>query len=138
MKMTKLSILMTVSCIMLIAAVNVAALSDLPRISNAELKELMDKGTPVIIIDVQPTELFEEGHIKGAISLPASSPIRLEDVWSFPYDQLIVTYCDCGPGETDSAEAAAQLMRFGFDQVKVLADPAIKGWKESGYPVSKK
>ena len=133
-------------CLMLTAAVFLAlfvavyaeAQSKVPRISIQELKGMLDKKTPVIIIDVQPAGVYAEGHIKGAISLPASSKIKLEDVWDFPYDRLIVTYCDCGPGETDSADAAAQLIKFGYDNVKVLADPSIKGWKAAKYPLEKK
>ena len=138
MKNVKLSVLIGVLCLMAITAVGASAQSDIPRISIKELKGMMDKGTPLIIIDVQPATIYAEGHIKGAISLPASERIRLEDVWDFPYDRMIVTYCDCGPGETDSAEAAAQLMKFGFDEVRVLADPAIKGWKDEKYPLEKK
>ena len=139
MKKVRLSVLITVLCLMLAAsAVFVAAQSGTPRISIQELKSMMDKGTPVIIIDVQPKEIYARGHIKGAISLPASSKIKLEDVWDFPSDQLIVTYCDCGPGEADSSEAATQLIRFGYDNVKVLADPSIKGWKDAKYPLEKK
>ena len=125
-------------CLVLVSAIFAVAQANIPRISIKELKSMMDKGTPVIIIDVQPETIYKEGHIKGAISLPSSARIRLEDVWDFPYDRMIVTYCDCGPGETDSADSAAQLMRFGFENVKVLADPAIKGWKEAGYPMEKK
>jgi len=124
-------------CMVLIAAVFAPAQSDMPRIGIEELKALMDKGTPVTIIDVQPKGIYAEGHIKGAISLPASKRITLEDVWSIPSDQLIVTYCDCGPGEADSAEAASQLFMFGYD-VKVLSDPSIRGWKSAGYPIEKK
>jgi len=137
MKKTKLFILIGILCLILTAAVYVAAQGNIPRISNEELKDMMDKGTPVMVIDVQPKNIYAEGRIKGAISLPASARIRLEDVWDFPYDRLIVTYCDCGPGETDSADAAAQLIKFGYDNVKVLADPAIKGWKAAGYPLDK-
>ena len=137
MKKTKVFTLITVVCLVLIAAVYVSAQSGAPRISIQELKSMMDNGTPVIIIDVQPKEIYDQGHIKGAISLPASSPIRLEDVWDLPSDRLIVTYCDCGPGEADSSDAATQLMRFGYDDVKVLADPSIKGWKDAKYPLEK-
>ena len=126
-----------VLCLALIAAVLAAAQSGMPRISIKELKDIIDKGGPVTIIDVQPKSMYDEGHIKGAISLPAAKRIALEDVWSIPSDQLIVTYCDCGPGEADSADAAEQLLLFGYD-VKVLADPSIRGWKNAGYPIEKK
>jgi rhodanese-related sulfurtransferase len=115
-----------------------ATQGDVPRISIQELKKMMDDETPVTIIDVQPKDIYEMGHIKGAISLPWKAQIALEDVWSLPNDQPIVTYCDCGPGESDSASVAAQLFQFGFDNVKVLKDPSIRGWKELNYPMEKK
>ena len=124
-------------CLVSIAAAYASAQSGVPRISIRELKDMIDKKTPVTIIDVQPKNIYAEGHIKGAISLPASKKIALEDVWSIPSDRLVVTYCDCGPGEADSSDAAEQLFLFGYD-VKVLADPSIKGWKAAGYPLEKK
>ena len=127
-------------CVVLsvIGSAHAAMQGDVPRISVQELKKMMDDGTPVIIIDVQPKDIYEMEHIKGAISLPWKSQIALEDVWSLPNDQPIVTYCDCGPGESDSADVASQLFNFGFDNVKVLKDPSIRGWKELKYPTEKK
>jgi rhodanese-related sulfurtransferase len=86
---------------------------------------------------VQPKDVYATEHIKGAISLPYKPQIQLEDVWSLPENRLIVTYCDCGPGEADSADIAAQLIRFGHENVKVLKDPSIRGWKAAGYPMEK-
>jgi rhodanese-related sulfurtransferase len=121
-----------------IFSVHAAMQGDVPRITIQELKKMMDNGTPVTIIDAQPKDIYAMEHIKGAISLPWKAQIALEDVWSLPNDQPIVTYCDCGPGESDSASVAAQLFNFGFDNVKVLQDPSIRGWKELGYPTDKK
>jgi len=138
-KKTCFSISVGILCILLIGGVYAAAQSDdVPRISIKELKDMMDKKTPVIIIDVQPKEVYAKGHIRGAISLPAGRQIQLEDVWSLPSDRMIVTYCDCGPGESDSVYAARQIMRFGYDNVKVLSDPSIQGWKDAGYPTAKR
>jgi rhodanese-related sulfurtransferase len=109
--------------------------ADVPRITIQELKEMMDKGKEVTIIDTQPRAIYAMGHIKGAVSLPWKSQIALEDVWSLASDVLVVTYCDCGPGEADSADMAAQLIRMGFANVKTLKDPSIRGWKEAGYPI---
>jgi len=122
---------------LLTGIVHAAAQADVPRISIQELKAMLDNGTPVTVIDAQPESIYAEGHIKGAVSLPWKSQLDLEDVWSLPNDKPIVTYCDCGPGESDSADVAAQLIEMGFDDVKVLKDPAIHGWKEAGYPIEK-
>ncbi|MBN2241387.1 MAG: rhodanese-like domain-containing protein [Acidobacteria bacterium] len=115
-----------------------AAGEGIPRISIKELKDMLDQGKPVTIIDTQPESVYAEGHIKGAISIQWKSQIALEDVWSLPNDIPIVTYCDCGPGESDSADVAAQLIRMGFEDVLVLEDPSIRGWKEAGYPTENK
>jgi rhodanese-related sulfurtransferase len=122
---------------LIIAGINAAAQGDVPRISIQELKQIMDSGKPVVIIDAQPKEIYKAGHIKGAISIPWRSQIPLEEVWNLPKNKPVVTYCDCGPGEADSADVATQLIQFGFENVKVLGDPAIKGWKKAGYPIEK-
>jgi len=123
---------------LLIVSICAATQADIPRISIQELKKMMDQGVKVTIIDVQPKAIYDKGHIKGAISIPWKSQIALEDVWSLPSDKPIVTYCACGPGESDSADIANQLIRMGYDDIKVLKDPSIQGWKQAGYPIEKK
>jgi rhodanese-related sulfurtransferase len=137
-KMKKIIFLTVLATILGLGSVHGFAQDELPRISIQELKKMMDNDEPVTIIDVQPKEVYEMGHIKGAISIPWKSQIALEDVWSLPGDQLIVTYCDCGPGEADSADVADQLFQMGYESVKVLGDPSIEGWREAGYPMEKK
>lgn len=108
---------------------------DVPRIGIEELKALMDSGADVVIVDNRPRVAYEQGHIKGAVNLPYTAELREEEVGILSRDKLTVTYCDCGPGEADSASVAAQLIKMGFSNVKVLADPSIVGWIQAGYPV---
>ena len=121
----------------IVVDINAAAQGNVPRISIQDLKKMMDAGKPVTIIDVQPKDVYKAGHIKGAISIPWKSQIALEDVFNLPTEKPVVTYCDCGPGEADSSDVASQLLQMGFDDVKVLGDPSIKGWKAAGYPMEK-
>jgi rhodanese-related sulfurtransferase len=136
---TKIFCILATTCLVWLIAsgINAYAQGDIPRISIQELKKLLDSGKPVTIVDAQPKEVYKEGRIKGAISMPWRSQIPLEDVWNLPKDKPVVTYCDCGPGESDSADVASQLIQFGFENVKVLADPSIKGWKAAGFPMEK-
>jgi rhodanese-related sulfurtransferase len=106
----------------------------MPRISVEELKALMDSGTRIAILDVRPKESFDLGHIAGAISFPWKSQLTMGDVELLPMTMPMVTYCDCGPGEADSADVAFQLLGFGITDVEILAHPAIEGWLEAGYP----
>lgn len=115
---------------------------DMPRISLEELKALMDSGANITILDNRPGELYEMGHIKGAISSPwkpgglAYIDLEMATLEYVPAGTLVITYCDCGPGEADSADIALQLIEMGVaENVKVLADPSIEGWIEAGYPM---
>ena len=121
-----------------VLSVSAAADKDISRITIKELKDMIDRKVEVIIIDVQPKAIYKKGHIKGAISIPWKSQLALEDVWSLPSGILIVTYCACGPKESDSEDIAHQLIKMGYDDVKVLKHPSIQGWKEAGYPIEKK
>ena len=109
----------------------------LPRISIEELKTIIDRGADIVIIDTQPKKLYEFRHIKGAISLPWAMKIDWATAQKLPRDKLLITYCDCGPGEGDSHSVGIQLKGMGFTQVKVLADPSIRGWMEKGYPIER-
>jgi rhodanese-related sulfurtransferase len=111
---------------------------EVPRITQEELKALMDSGDRIVILDCQPRGAYEEGHIRGAVSMPWRPQLDEEEVvdaLALPWDVPIITYCDCGPGEADSADVALQLIRMGFLDVKVLIDPSIRGWMEAGYPI---
>lgn len=108
------------------------------RITIDELKKLIDQGADLVIVDVQSKDTYAKNHIKGAISLPWKPKILTAEAAHLPKHKLIVTYCDCGPGEADSNRMAQQLVGLGFTDVKVLADPAIRGWIKASYPVEKK
>ena len=111
------------------------ASSDIPRIAIESLKKMMDQKADLLIIDVQPRAVYEKGHIKGAVSLPWTPKLTEAQVASLPRNKPVVVYCDCGPGESDSSSIAERLLDFGFDNVSVLADPSIRGWKQAGYPM---
>jgi rhodanese-related sulfurtransferase len=122
---------------MFIVTVAFAGHPEIPRISIDELKQLIDTKGDSIILDAQLKGIYEKGHIKGALSLPWKPEVTDADVEKLAKDKLIVTYCDCGPGESDSSDLANQLINLGFTNVKVLKDPAIRGWKKAGYPMEK-
>lgn len=110
---------------------------EIPRITIEELKQKVDNGGDIVVLDAQPKAIYDKGHIKGALSFPWASKLTQWDVRHIPRDKMIIIYCDCGPGEADSSELAAQLREMGFNNVKVLADPSIKGWIRAGYPTGK-
>ena len=132
-----LIMLIMVAASILIVSLPAAAREEIPRINIKELKNMIDQEAEVTIIDVQPKAIYDKGRIKGAVSIPWKSQLLLEDVWSIPGGIPIVIYCACGPGESDSADIARQLIKMGYSDVMVLEHPAIEGWKDAGYPIEK-
>jgi|GEM_PF-459616 len=60
------------------------------RVSVAELNDLLAKGQAVPV-DVRSPEAFQQGHIKGAILMPADE-VRAR-ARELPKDKLLVFYC---------------------------------------------
>ena len=108
---------------------------EIPRISIDQLKSLIDAKAEVIILDAQLKDIYDKGHIRGALSFPWKSDVSDADVEKFDKDKLMVIYCDCGPGAADSSDLSAQFIELGFTNVKILQNPSIRGWKKAGYPM---
>jgi 3-mercaptopyruvate sulfurtransferase SseA len=58
------------------------------RITPAEARELLEKGT-AIIVDVRGEESYRIGHVKGALWMPDIAARTKE----LPRDKMIITYC---------------------------------------------
>jgi cytochrome c oxidase cbb3-type subunit III len=126
--------LFSVTLFFLLVGTVYAAHDEIPRITIEELKKLIDAKADVVILDVQLKSTYDKGHIKGALSFPWTAELTDGQARRLPRNKPIITYCDCGPGETDSASMAAQLIDLGFADVKILKDPSIRGWKKAGLP----
>ena len=64
---------------------------EVPRISPAQLKERLDGGEDVLVVDARSEGEYAEQHIPGAISVPLTQvEARLDE---FPRDKEIVFYC---------------------------------------------
>ncbi len=88
-----------------------------------------------VFVDARSAEDYKDGHIKGAISLPAYEFDSLIDRFynDFPVSVSIVTYCS-GRECDDSHELAQLLIGEGYTKVNVFID-GYPAWKEEGYPV---
>jgi rhodanese-related sulfurtransferase len=67
-----------------------AAQDEAKRISVAEAKEALAKGTAVLV-DVRGSEAYRAEHAKGALSIPLSEVAGRAG--ELPNDKLIITYC---------------------------------------------
>jgi hypothetical protein len=60
---------------------------DVPRITSEELKDRLDDGEEIVVVDTRETSSYDRGHIAGAI---LETPGYFD---GFPLDQEIVLYC---------------------------------------------
>jgi molybdopterin/thiamine biosynthesis adenylyltransferase/rhodanese-related sulfurtransferase len=80
-------------------------------ITAAELKQLLDSGKPIELIDVREPAEWEIVSIPGAKLIPKDEILRGEALSSLPQDRQIVMYCKTG---VRSAETLAAVKGAGF------------------------
>jgi membrane protein DedA with SNARE-associated domain/rhodanese-related sulfurtransferase len=103
------------------------------RITPEELKEKLDAGEDLMILDVRhPLEFQAEPQtIPGALFVP---PEQLgKNNHQIPPDREIILYCNC-PNEASSAMAAVKLRELGITRVRPLAG-GFSAWRERAYPL---
>lgn len=101
----------------------------LRTIDREELKTMMDRGRNFVLINVLDRESYENERICGSISIPL--PGIKEAVNVIKRDETVVVHCS-SPACTASAEAADELNKLGFEDVRRFVG-GIKAWKEAGY-----
>jgi rhodanese-related sulfurtransferase len=104
-------------------------------IDNIEIAKLSYDSGETLFVDARSNDDYNEGHIKGAISLPIGEfDVKVENLINrYLLDQSIVTYCS-GRTCEDSHRLAQKLIDFGYESVSIMID-GFPGWKENGYPV---
>jgi rhodanese-related sulfurtransferase len=111
-----------------------ASYEEIQTISPDELKELIEGGADIVVVDNQPASVYDMEHIKGAISFPWA--MEITDPGDLPKDKLLILYCAC-MHEEDAGDVAMKLItQFGYEKIMLLEGGWIK-WVELGYPTDK-
>jgi len=102
--------------------------------SVTRAKDIFDKDD-VLFVDARSQNHYENGHIPGAVSLPAGQfEERIEFFLNrYPPEQPIVTYCS-GRTCEDSHDLAQLLSDLGFTNVRIFID-GFPGWEAEGHPI---
>ncbi len=107
------------------------AQANVGHITADALHTAVEKSEPIIILDIRDKELYDAGHLPGAVSLPRAA-IELDIDEIVPdQDTRIVTYCG---GNTRGSLSAQTLKIMGYENVSML-DGGFRGWKADGLPV---
>jgi uncharacterized membrane protein YdjX (TVP38/TMEM64 family)/rhodanese-related sulfurtransferase len=109
----------------------ISRLRQKPMVDIAELKQRMDAGEELLLLDVRSAADFvgEQGHITGALNIPLEElSSQLESLAEY-VERPIITIC-----RTDkrSAKAATLLAQHGFADVHV-ARMGMTDWNSHGY-----
>ncbi len=94
-----------------------AAASADSTLTPRELRELLDSGKKVALIDVREPVEWDINHIDGAQLVPKSTLESGEGLAKLPQDRIPVLYCKTG---VRSAEALAAVKKAGFSDAKHL------------------
>ena len=103
-----------------------------PRISKEDLKQRLESGAPLVVIDARLKYPYEHSTVKlpGAIRLGAGAPAP-----SLPRDSEIVVY-DSDPNELASTNVAAGLIRQGYRASALKG--GIADWMAANLPTETK
>jgi rhodanese-related sulfurtransferase len=101
------------------------------RTNVEEVKQALDSGEEVTIVDVREPAEYEEAHLPGALLVPRGL-LEYRASTDLPdKDRRIVTHCALGGR---GALAASTLAEMGYTNVANM-EGGMKGWREQGYEV---
>jgi rhodanese-related sulfurtransferase len=104
------------------------------RITPEELKEKIDAGEDVLVVDLRHSLDFEANPetIPGALHIDAAD---LEEAYEvIPRDREIILFCAC-PNEVTAARLALLLRSKGITRIRPLSE-GYEGWRKRGFPMS--
>ncbi len=105
------------------------------RITPEELKEKLDAGEDILIVDLRHSLDFEAQPetIPGALHMDAAELEEANEV--IPRDREIILFCAC-PNEVTAARLALLLRSKGITRIRPLAE-GYEGWRSRGFPLTR-
>jgi rhodanese-related sulfurtransferase len=103
-----------------------------PRITREDLKQRLDSGVPIVLVDARLKYPYEHSTVKlpGAIRVNGQTATA-----ALPRDRDIVVY-DSDPNELASSTVAAELIRQGYRAVALKG--GISEWMAANLPTETK
>jgi rhodanese-related sulfurtransferase len=113
---------------------NAIVLDDL-EIGDVTLAKKLYDSQKFVFVDARSRDDYDEGHIKGAVSLPVGQFDEKIETFleQYPPEKAIITYCS-GRTCEDSHRLTQLLLAFGYTEINVFID-GYPGWEAEGYPI---
>lgn len=93
------------------------------EITPKELKEKLDRGDKLMLLDVRRADEWEFNHLDGATLIPIEELERRRS--ELPHDEEIIAYCHVG---SRSLQVARYLQAYGYDAKSL--NGGIDQWAE--------
>lgn len=97
---------------------------EIRQIHPAEVKQMMDAGEPVHLLDVRQPEEYEHCHLTGCQLIPLPELSRRHSEVEVPEGTTVVVYCHHG---MRSLTGAAILQQAGHENVASMSG-GIEAW----------
>ena len=109
-------------------------LNDL-EIGDITLAKKLYDSERFLFVDARSRDDYNEGHIKGAVSLPVGQFDEKIEAFleQYPPEKAIITYCS-GRTCEDSHNLAQLLLAVGYTKINVFID-GFPGWEAEGHPI---
>ncbi|MBT1071875.1 rhodanese-like domain-containing protein [Pelotalea chapellei] len=92
--MKKLRCFLVMFGLLLLGAVAVSAAEPYKNLTLQELKAMLDRREPLVIVDSRPSAEYREAHIIGAVSIPYNDMAANPALLHYPTSDKIVFYCN--------------------------------------------
>ncbi len=104
------------------------------KVSEDDLKAMIDASEDFYLLDVRKAEDFTKGHIKGAKNVPFGKG-QIEGLVDVPKDKKVVVYCYTGQ---TAGQATAGMRLLGYDAVSLNGGAGMEsnqpmGWVNKGF-----
>jgi hydroxyacylglutathione hydrolase len=104
---------------------------DLPQISAAELKSMLDEG--VVALDVRPGDQFAQGHVPGSINIALSGQFAS---WAGTVLGLSARPVLIAESLEQLSEARLRLARVGIEDARGYLSGGVAAWKQAGFALA--
>lgn len=104
-------------------------------ISREELREKLDRGEYVVVVETLGPAYYEEAHLPGAINIPHTRVDELAPALLPDKGAQVVVYCS-NTACQNSPQAARRLAALGYENVYDYEE-GKQDWIEAGLPTER-
>lgn len=102
-------------------------------ISRSEIKDLLQRGGNIALVEALPENFYARGHLPAAICLPPGHVAMLAPQVLPDKKQTVVVYCSSNICQ-NSLLAAEELTELGYTDVRRYVE-GKEDWRKAGLPL---